>query len=345
MELRKELLLSVGAIVLLNLFLAFGAIGLLVRMGPAIERIIEENVYSIVAAEDLLAVFASAGQGPVSEGGRDRARVAIEKARSNVTEKEEEPVLERIDASLEAAFAAQGEARVRLVEATRDLIVINRDAMREVDTEAQRLGSAGAWAAVFVGFLTLVLSLAVLARMRQRVVLPVLELHEVLAEGRTEGKRRCRPRQAPAELQRLSDDVNRLLDERMEWQARGRREDRIGSTRAEDGGLLGAAVLALLEHHEDPALVLDSEGKIVRANAGALETLSGPGGERLRDALRLTPPKPAVDESSQGADAGAPNGAGQTAPLPRPLAPWSAERLPNFGWICTLPSGQGEVRS
>lgn len=328
MDLRKELILSVGAIVLLNLFLAFGAIGLLVRMGPAIERIIEENVYSIVAAEDLLAVFASAGQGPVSEAGRDRARVAIEKARNNVTEKEEEPVLDRIDASLEAAFAAQGEARVRLVEATRDLIVINRDAMREVDTEAQRLGSAGAWAAVFVGFLTLVLSLAVLARMRQRLVLPVLELHEVLAEGRTEGKRRCRPRQAPVELQRLADDVNRLLDERMEWQARGRRDDRVGTARADEGGLLGAAVLALLQRREEPTLVIDSEGKIARANASALDVLAGTRGEQLRDALRLTAKQP---------------GAGGQEGGPRPAAPWSSERIPNYGWICTLPAGESKA--
>jgi uncharacterized membrane protein len=216
MELRRELLLTIGALVLLNLFLAFGAIGLFVRMGPAIERILQENVYSVVAGEAILAELAEAGGEPLSPQARARVRQALDNAKRNVTEEQERPVLAELEGALPSAMAGELDGRRRAVASVRQLIQINRIAMRRVDEEARRLGSAGAWTAVFVGFLSFLLSVLVVVRLQRRFVRPLVDLHQVLEVAREGDRlRRCRIADAPREVIQVTQAVNRLLDERL----------------------------------------------------------------------------------------------------------------------------------
>ncbi len=217
MDLKRELLLTIGALVLLNILLAFGAIGLFVRMGPVIERILQENVYSIVAAEEMLAAFAEVSDGPLSSDARTRARQALDNAKQNVTEEQEVPTLAAIERNLPAAMGGDSAAQTQLVVSIGELIRINREAMRDVDEEARRLGNAGAWAAVFVGFLSFVLSVILVVRLQKRFVRPLIDLHEVLeAAKQGERLRRCRPSDAPHEVIQVTQAVNRLLDERLD---------------------------------------------------------------------------------------------------------------------------------
>lgn len=216
MELRRELLWTIGTLVLLNLILAFGSIGLLLRMGPAIERILQENVYSIVAAEELLAEFANSGGAPLAPEPRESVRLSFARAKANVTEEEERPVLAALERHLPEAVAGDSEARRRSIVALRELIRINREAMRTVDLEARRLSSAGAWAAVAVGFLSFLLSLVVVVRLQNRLVRPLVNLYEVLESARQGDRlRRCRHSDAPHEVLQVTQAVNRLLDERL----------------------------------------------------------------------------------------------------------------------------------
>lgn len=224
MELRRELLLTIGVLVLLNLFLAFGAIGLFVRMGPAIAHILEENVYSIVAAEEMLAELADAGGAPLAPDARARVRRAFDNAKRNVTEPEEQAVLGALEGALPSAIAGEPDGRRRAVASIRQLIDINRDATREADAEAQRLGSAGAWAAVFIGFLSFLISVLVVVRLQERFVRPLVDLHEVLEAAREGDRlRRCRLADAPREVIQVTSAVNRLLDDRLQVQNQGSR--------------------------------------------------------------------------------------------------------------------------
>lgn len=217
MELRRELLLTIGALVSMNLLLAFGSIGLLVRMGPAIERILQENVYSIVAAEEMLADFAESGGAPLSAEARVRVERSFDKAKRNVTEPTEQPVLDSLEQSLDAAMNGDVEARGQVVGNIRRIIRINREAMKSVDEEARRLGSAGAWAAVLVGFISFLLSLVVVVRLQNRFVRPLVDLYQVLESARQGDRlRRCRIADAPREVIQVTQSVNKLLDERLQ---------------------------------------------------------------------------------------------------------------------------------
>jgi hypothetical protein len=221
MQLRRELVWTLGSLALINLLLAFGAIGLFVRMGPAIQRILDQNVYSIVAAEEILAELAYAGSMPVPPAGRDKIRAAIIRSKHGVTEGEEGPLLQSIERWLAAATDGDPEARARVVADIQHLIRVNRDAMKAVDIEAQRLGNAGAWGAVLMGFLSFLLSVFVFVHLRRRVLNPLLELVAVLeATGQGARLRRCRIREAPLELTRSAELINQLLDERLARTAR-----------------------------------------------------------------------------------------------------------------------------
>lgn len=223
MELRRELLWAISTLVGMNLLLAFGAIGLFTRMGPAIDRIMQENVYSIVAAEEILSRLATSDGGTIEPAVRLRMDRAVGRIAENVTEAEETPLVESLRALLPQVVAGNQQARKRFVADIGRLIRINRAAMKRVDEEAQRLGSAGAWAAVFVGVISFLASWLVVVRLQRRLVLPILDLHGVLENARVGDRlRRCRHADAPREVVEVTREVNMLLDERLRSEANSR---------------------------------------------------------------------------------------------------------------------------
>lgn len=217
MELRREFMLTIGALIVLNLCLAFGSIGLFVRMGPAIEHILEENVHSIVAAEEILAALAEAGGAPLDAEHNARVQELLGEAQRNITREDERMALTSLEQSLPGAAAGDAEARRSAVSALRQLVRSNHEGMRRADEEAHRLGSAGAWAAVIVGFLSFLSSLWVAARLQRRFLRPLADLYEVLERARQGDRlRRCRLADAPYEVVQVMHSTNRLLDERLE---------------------------------------------------------------------------------------------------------------------------------
>jgi hypothetical protein len=268
MDLRRELWIAIGALVTINVLLAFGATGLLVRMGPAIERILDENVASIDAAEEMLAVLASAGSEPLSPDERSRLDAALGRARARAVRPEVGSLLGAMEAQVPRAVEGMRESRRTLVLLLEQWIEGNRATMRDVDREAKRLSLAGAWAAVGTGILSLAMSLIVVTYLRRRIAVPIEELDRVLEDVRRgEAHRRCRLHEARGEL----------LDARESEDAR---PARVTADHARHMGLV-----ALLDRLPGSALVLDAAGEIAAANARALETLAGGDGRVLRTNL------------------------------------------------------------
>src|SRR5690606_37396605 len=130
---------------------------------------------------------------------------ALDDAKLNVTEPEEQQVISELADELEKTNAGVDGSRRRLVNGLRFLIQINRDAMRSAGEKAERLGRAGAWAAVLVRFISFLLSLIVLSRFDTRFLRPLVDLYEVLESAKQGNRlRRCRPSQAPREVVRVT---------------------------------------------------------------------------------------------------------------------------------------------
>jgi nitrate/nitrite-specific signal transduction histidine kinase len=182
----------------------------------SVARILQDNVYSLEACEGMLAELAKSHGAPAREAARKRFMDALNRAESNVTEAEEVPVINRIRDRASLALDGDTGALDTVVDNLGELIQINREAMRVVDREAQRLGRAGAWSAVFMGFLTFALSLVVLRYVERSVVAPIEQVHAVLeASNHGDVHRRCHDQKAPAEIRAVMRSVNALLDRRM----------------------------------------------------------------------------------------------------------------------------------
>lgn len=216
MQLRSELAATVLAQVLLVLLVVFAAIGLFVRMGPAIERILLRNDTTLAAAEDVLIVLAGAGADAIEGEPRERLMAALQRARENVTEPGEDSVLANVDEHVAGALDGDSEERRALLVGLQELIAVNRAAMQEVDRDAQRLGRAGAWVAATVGLVSLVLCLIVARRLGRRLLAPIVDLDETLrAVHDGDVFRRCSAAGASPELRRALERVNGLLGERV----------------------------------------------------------------------------------------------------------------------------------
>lgn len=215
MELRRTLLGGIFGLVALNVLTAFGAVGLLVRMSPVIGQIVSENVRSLEAVEKMFAVLARTGQEPAPPEARAQFEAALRIAWQNVTEAEERPALARLETSKAAALDGAPSSRAEVVEALGQLAEVNRQAMRAADREAQRQGNAGAWFAVAVAVLSVVVSALMGRRLTRKLVEPLGQLYRVLEAFRTgQRHRRCTAVDVPPEFRLIFDSVNSLLDDK-----------------------------------------------------------------------------------------------------------------------------------
>ncbi len=281
MEARREFLLGVIVLVGFQVLTSFGAIALLTRMSPAIERILAENVYTIEAAEEILAVVASEELRPDDAGNLQRFDKALQRLKSNVTEPGEEHYIEIIEHEGPQAVAGNAAAVISTVDALRELVAINHGAMRRAGAEAKRLGAAGAWAAVLLAVAGFSVSLIVARRLRQRILDPLAEIYEVLEASQQANRyRRCYTAGVPFQIRNLLESINSLLD-------RTAAQEKLTPGSIDDRDR--AVVLHLLERLSEPAAVVDQQGDIVAANQNALDLLNNPGAEEIRKALRQAP--------------------------------------------------------
>lgn len=260
MRLRREASLGIAAILGLQLLLSALAISLLTRIGPAIERILEENIYSSEAVEEMLAILATPDS--ASQEVPEAFEAALQRAKENITEEAERPLLESIERQKRAAFAGE---RTEIISSLRQLSQVNRNSTRKADRQANRLGQAGAWAAAMLGALTLGLGIVVYRRLRLRLELPIEELRRTtqrIREGNLHA--RCFVTDAPIEVKQITADLNWLLDQ---WQQKTERPIPTQDTREED---IRRALCWLLDQQPSPTLLIDQSNAVVALNQQAL---------------------------------------------------------------------------
>ena len=272
MRVRSEVRLLVGGLLVLQIISAFTAIGVLSRMSPEIGRILEDNVRSIEAAEDMLTVLATPAA-VVDEQGEVRFEQALAVAQNNVTEDAERPILASIRAHWDASQAGDPAAIGQLVLAVRQLADVNHHAMQVSDERAQRLGFAGAWATGVVCLFGVFISILMINRITGQVVTPIEALRS-FADAVRQGDRflRAPVDDTAVEFNELTMALNSLLDARVERQ-----------TSAHPIIATSTAVLGrTLELLPTPAIYLDAFDTVLRANDKALDLLATEEGQRLR---------------------------------------------------------------
>ena len=311
MELRRDLLLGIGALITFNLLMSWGAVGALSRMRPAIERIFSDNLRSIEAAEDMLIVVAKSEGERLAPSARQRFFRAYDRAAKNISEENERATLRRIREYTSTAFEGDSFSNQAMIEELRHLIQDNRVAMNRVEREALRLSTAGAWFAIFVALFCFMMGMLVVRRVNRQILDPIVALFETVEAVRAGDRhRRCLHQEGPVEIRRILDGVNFLLD---------RRNQGVAAQEASASELERAAIHHLLEAMDKASFIVDPQGQVAAANRAGLELLSSDEGETLRAALAQAPFSSSQQESQGelGTMSSAPLGGGK-------------------GWLCTF---------
>ena len=223
MRLAQAVRLGAWLLIGINLLMAVGTIGIFIRMAPAIDVIIEHNDRSLKACEEMLAALAVSGTGrslPAEHASFFRS--AFERAKSNVTEPEEPQILEKIESRLEPLLSGEMASREAVVADVLELGRINREAMAAADRRAQLLGRTGAWGVVFMALSAFLAGVIFIRSLTRRVVLPLQEIHDVIAAQRNgETMRRCAGADLSPDVAVVFTGINELIDRCRELEGRG----------------------------------------------------------------------------------------------------------------------------
>ncbi len=199
----------------LNLLMAFGAIGVFMRMAPAIGHILDRNEQSLEACERMNGVLALVRDGGIADdtGLRGEFERALRRAQNNITEAGEPAALDVIRRHYVAALAGSYEARRATVEAVHNLANSNRLAMVEAAREARQLCLAGAWGVVFMALSVFVAGILFKRSILRNLVEPLEEVDQVLVAVKNgDRQRRCRTVDLPPDVRNVLGGINDLLD-------------------------------------------------------------------------------------------------------------------------------------
>ena len=277
MELRREVLIGIGALIALLIAVSFSALGTLTRISPRLEAILGDNLVSVELAQEVLVALASVPDGPVPAADRERISRHVAALQDNCTEPGEELLVRGLADALGAVFAGEEGAMGGAVRYLHELIRVNQARMKAVHDDTRRLDAAGPWAVVALSLFSFLLALIVIKRLFDRVVLPLEELHSVLVDARTGlSRRRCGSVDASREIQQIQTGVNLLLD-----RGTGGQDAEVITISPVDRFV----ATALMDRLGVPAWVVHQDGRIMATNQDGMDALQGDAGKRLRDDL------------------------------------------------------------
>lgn len=215
MRLAQTVRVGAWLLVGMNLLLALGSIGILLRMAPAITGIIDRNERSLSACEEMLASLALAGnEKAADEAVVVRFKAALKLAEKNVTEEGEGSALKVIAAMAPAAMTGDLAARTQTVSAIVRLGKINREAMSQAVMHARQFREAGIWGVVFMAICVFSVGLLFIRSLLRRLVKPMEELHAVITAYRKgDIMRRCSGNDMPQDVRVVFYGINDILDQ------------------------------------------------------------------------------------------------------------------------------------
>lgn len=285
MNLSAESEIRVRAAVLLGIQLltVLGAIGLLSRMGPAVEQILRNYAVALRASHEMTAALSTAGCDTSTTGDHDRFTTALETLRGVSAGGESAESIRTIDHTWQRALTpstprdgADCAAVLRTGGAIDDLVDTHLQAMKKAGEGATRLAAAGTWTAVILGAVAFAVSAGMVRRLRRRFILPLDEVvHVLTAADSGDAHRRCRRLDAPHEFDIICHRLNRLLDARSSATPPGQ------SIEAADRPFLHH----LIDQREGGVLLVDRQGNLVAANTRGHQLLAGPRGVDIREAI------------------------------------------------------------
>jgi hypothetical protein len=275
MTLRRNLRLGIGTLVAFNVVAGLTVIAVLSRLGPSFRRIHEERADIFTAANDMLSVLARQSGEAVDPADAERFRAALRLCLDGAASSGPISPLAGLDASLPAVFRGDGGAIQSAVAAIEDWLREHQKLLISEHVAAERIAITGAWFLVFSTTLVFVLTLLVARKIDHRALAPLDDMFRViLAAQQGDYLRRTAPRQAPSDLRAAARALDAILERQF--------DQALCSSQGFQQTVERAALVRILDRENRAAMVVDSAGEIVLANANGLAALAGVEGTLLR---------------------------------------------------------------
>lgn len=218
MKLSNSIKICGYFLVSINLIISFSTIWLFLRIVPAIDSIVQNNVSSLEAAESMLTSLIVIENEGATKKDLQAFKVALKSAMQNVSKNDEKIAIGIIERSYKQAFNNDVTSRKELRFAIDYLFQINKDEILRLKNEAAKASKAGAWGLAFMALIAFFLTLLLLKRLDKKLLVPVKELYEVIRSYKKRNKfRRCMGENVNSDIKLIFDGVNELLDDRIEY--------------------------------------------------------------------------------------------------------------------------------
>lgn len=214
MKLSNSVTIGAWILISLNLMLAFGAIWVFARMTPAIKLIVDQNLNSLQACEEMLASLASSASATEKENQKTAFEVVLRSVSSYTRKTEEQKALKLISDNYRKAFEGDQGAVTNTVQGITRLGEINRIAMVRAYTNAKQYGDGGAWGVVFMASGVFFVGMLFMRSLKKILVGPLEEINEVLiAHRKGDLMRRCTGSDLSGNVKNVFIGINDLLDQ------------------------------------------------------------------------------------------------------------------------------------
>jgi len=202
--------------IFLNLLMAIACIWSLSRMAPAVQNIIHKNERSLDICEKMFVVLIKLTNNKDESHNKifDFEKL-LELASNNITEENEEELIDQIKVYYKYALNGDIEALEKTVEKISSLSEINRKAINTADKVSKKFAVAGSWFVVFWAAGMFFLGMYYKRILLKDIIYPYEEINAVLNANLTGDKfRRCSGHEAVDEINGIYSKINMILDKK-----------------------------------------------------------------------------------------------------------------------------------
>ena len=176
------------------------------RLEPFVSTLNSSNTKSLYYAEQMLSSIS------VKKDVK-RFEENLDKAKHNITEKNEKETVDKIACYYLSAFRGNKRAEDETINNIAEYSRINRIAMEQSGIKAKKMETVGIWIILFPSIFIWIIGLTLLVRLEKTFIKPIQELNNVIFDyNNGNSMRRCPSYTTSKDLQKLYDGINRILD-------------------------------------------------------------------------------------------------------------------------------------
>ena len=216
MVIAQTVRIRMSFLIFLNLLMGIACIWALSRMAPAVQNIIHKNERSLDICEKMFVVLIKLTNNKDESHNKifDFEKL-LELASNNITEENEEELIDQIKVYYKYALNGDIEALEKTVEKISSLSEINRKAINTADKVSKKFAVAGSWFVVFWAAGMFFLGMYYKRILLKDIIYPYEEINAVLNANLTGDKfRRCSGHEAVDEINGIYSKINMILDKK-----------------------------------------------------------------------------------------------------------------------------------